>query len=181
MSEDKQKISKFLSYVLRHRPDEIGLSLDISGWASVSELIEKSKSASVDLTEELIRELVRSSDKQRFALSEDGTKIRANQGHSINVDLALKPQLPPEILFHGTASRFLDSIRTDGLKPLSRQHVHLSFDEATAIKVGQRHGKPVVLKIKAGEMHRAGREFFLSENGVWLTERVEATFLEFPV
>ena len=168
MGDKNQKISKFLSYVLRHRPDEIGLVLDANGWALVSDLIERSKTASVVLTEDIIREIVRSSDKQRFALSPDATKIRANQGHSIEVDLALEPKQPPEILFHGTATRFLDDIRRDGLRAMSRQHVHLSPDEVTATKVGQRHGKPVVLRIKAGEMWRAGQTFLLSANGVWL-------------
>lgn len=181
MSDRHEKTSKFLSFVLRHRPDEIGLTLDPHGWASVSDLIEKARAAKVSLTEELIREIVRTNDKQRFALSNDGTKIRASQGHSIKVELALAPQQPPEFLFHGTATRFLDSIRRDGLKPMSRQHVHLSPDEATATKVGQRHGKPVILKVKAGEMWRAGREFFLSENGAWLTEKVEMMYLEIPL
>jgi putative RNA 2'-phosphotransferase len=159
---------------------EIGLTLDPNGWASVAELIDKAKTAKVSLSEELIREVVRSNDKQRFALSDDGTKIRPNQGHSVQVELALTPQQPPEFLFHGTATRFLDSIRRDGLKPMSRQHVHLSPDEVTATKVGQRHGKPVILKIKAGEMWRAGREFLLSENGVWLTEKVDVMYLDIP-
>ena len=179
MSKPDNKTSKFLSYVLRHRPDEIGLTLDANGWALISELIERSELAKVCLTEELIRQIVRESDKQRFALSEDGTRIRANQGHSIEVDLALQPRQPPEILFHGTATRFLDAIRREGLKPMSRQHVHLSPDEPTAINVGQRHGKPVILRIKSGEMWRAGRVFFLSANGVRLTEHVEPAFLEF--
>ena len=143
-------------------------------------LIDKARAANVSLSEELIGEIVRTNDKQRFALSTDGTKIRANQGHSIQIELALAPQQPPEFLFHGTATRFLDSIRRDGLKPMTRQHVHLSLDQATATKVAQRHGKPVILKVKAGEMWRAGREFFLSENGVWLTERVEMMYLEIP-
>jgi putative RNA 2'-phosphotransferase len=176
---DSQKLSKFLSYVLRHRPDEIGLALDANGWALLSELIEQSRNASIDLTEETIREIVRSSDKQRFAISKDGTKIRASQGHSIDIDLALEAKEPPEILFHGTATRFLDSIRAEGLKPIGRQNVHLSFDEETAVKVGQRHGKPAVLRIRAGEMCRAGKIFYLSANGVWLTETVAADFIEF--
>jgi putative RNA 2'-phosphotransferase len=180
-TNDIKKVSEFLSYVLRHRPDEIGLTLDANGWASVSDLIKRSKADSVALTEESIREIVRCSDKQPFALSDDGAMIRANQGHSVEVDLALNPQQPPEILFHGTATRFLDLIRHDGLKPMRRQHVHLSFDEGTATQVGQRHGMPVVLRIKAGEMWRAGTTFYLSANGVWLTERVVASFLEFPL
>jgi putative RNA 2'-phosphotransferase len=181
MKSDHQKISKFLSYVLRHRPDEIGLTLDANGWALITDLIERSQTASMALTEDLIREIVRSSDKQRFALSDDGTKIRANQGHSIEVDLALERRQPPELLFHGTTTRFLDEIRQEGLRPMKRQHVHLSPDEVTAMKVGQRHGKPVVLTIKAGEMWRAGIAFFLSANGVWLTERVEPRFVVLPL
>lgn len=180
MSDRYEKTSKFLSYVLRHRPDEIGLSLDAQGWASVTELIEKAGAANVTLTPELIGEIVRTSDKQRFALSPDRTKIRANQGHSINVELALEPRQPSEFLYHGTATRFLDSIRREGLKPMARQHVHLSADEATATKVDQRRGKPIILKVRAGEMWRTGKKFFLSDNGVWLTERVEVAHLEFP-
>jgi len=181
MSTKDQKTSKFLSYVLRHRPDEIGLTLDANGWALVSELIEKSKAASIDLNPEMLREIVRSSDKQRFALSEDGARIRANQGHSVQVDLALEPRQPPAMLYHGTATRFLDAIRKEGLKPMSRQHVHLSPDEATATKVGKRHGKPVVLRIRAEAMWQKGRLFYLSDNGVWLVDKVEVGFIEFGV
>ena len=179
---NQQTVSKFLSYVLRHRPDEIGLTLDVNGWASVAELIERAKTAAppVMLTENLIREVVRANDKQRFTLSEDGTRIRANQGHSVEVDLALQPVQPPETLFHGTATRFLDAIRQDGLKPMGRRHVHLSPDEVTATKVGQRHGKPVILRVSAGEMWRAGQAFYLSANGVWLTDRVEPRFVSVP-
>jgi putative RNA 2'-phosphotransferase len=180
MSKSDSKTSKFLSYVLRHRPDEIGLTLDANGWALVSDLIDRSKSASVPLTVDSIREIVRSSDKQRFALSDDGTKIRANQGHSVDVNLALEPKQPPEFLYHGTATRFLDAIRREGLKPMSRQHVHLSPDEVTATKVGQRHGKAVVLRVRSGEMCKAGRIFWLSANGVWLTEQVDVAFLDLP-
>ena len=179
MSDD-EKTSKFLSYVLRHRPDEIGLVLDENGWASVSDLIDRAKSAGVVLTQERLRDIVRSNDKQRFALSDDETRIRASQGHSIKVDLALVPKQPPEILFHGTATRFVDAIKREGLKPMSRQHVHLSPDEPSAVKVGQRHGKPVIFKVQAGQMWHAGQKFFLSENGVWLTDRVEPRFLELP-
>lgn len=180
MSVDHKKISKFLSYVLRHRPDEIGLALDTNGWAAIDDLIARAESsASVTLTPELLQEVVRTNDKQRFAISDDGTRIRASQGHSVEVDLALAPTQPPEVLFHGTATRFLDAIRRDGLKPMNRQHVHLSADDATATTVGQRHGKPVVLRVRAGDMWRGGRAFFISANGVWLTDRVEPTFLAF--
>jgi putative RNA 2'-phosphotransferase len=175
-----EKVSKFLSYVLRHCPDDIGLTLDSKGWASIADLIERSKTASIQLSEDIIREVIRSSDKQRFSLSDDGKRIRANQGHSVNVDLGLEPKQPPEILFHGTTTRFLDMIRSEGLKPMSRQHVHLSPDEITAKAVGQRHGKVVIIRVRSGEMWRSGIRFYLSANGVWLTERVAAGFLELP-
>ncbi len=178
MSDADKKISKFLSYVLRHRPEEIGLTLDPNGWAAVAELIEKSKSASIVLTEAKLDEIVASSDKQRFVLSSDGTRIRANQGHSIAVDLALDARQPPEFLFHGTATRFLEAIRGDGLRSMSRQHVHLSADEATARKVGERHGKVIVLKVKARDMWRANFAFFCSANGVWLTEHIAPEYLD---
>ena len=181
MSRNEEKISKFLSYVLRHRPDSIGLVLDANGWAQVSDLIARAPSASIELTETALKEVVSSNAKQRFAFNDDFTKIRANQGHSIEIDLAIESKQPPEFLYHGTATRFLYSIRQQGLIKISRQHVHLSPDEATAITVGQRHGKPVVLRILAGEMHRAGKIFFLSNNGVWLTDAVEQDFIEFPI
>ncbi len=179
-AEHHKKISKFLSYVLRHRPDEIGLTLDDNGWADIDDLIERARTTSVGLTHELLYEIVRSNDKQRFAINDDGKRIRASQGHSVEVDLALEPKQPPEVLFHGTATRFIDAIRQEGLRPMSRQHVHLSPDEETATKVGQRHGKPVVLRIRSGDMSRASRIFFLSANGVWLTDLVEPRFVEFP-
>lgn len=127
-----------------------------------------------------LERIVAKSDKQRFAFSPDGTRIRANQGHSIQVELGLAPQAPPEVLYHGTASRFLDSIRREGLRPGQRTHMHLSKDEATAYKVGQRHGKSAVLLIAAGRMLRDGYEFLCSENGVWLTKAVPADYIEFP-
>lgn len=171
MSRDTQKTSKFLSYILRHKPESIGLKLDMEGWASIDEILEKSDEG---LSRDLIVEVVTTSDKKRFSLSADGNRIRANQGHSVRVDLGLQPVEPPEILFHGTAKRFVAAILDEGLKPGKRQHVHLSGDEETAIKVGQRHGKPVILTIPALAMHRAGHVFFLSDNGVWLTDKVPA-------
>ena len=180
MSRDMIKISKFLSYVLRHRPDEIGLTLDANGWASVAELIECSQKTSMPLDEQCIQQAVAESDKKRFALSEDGTRIRANQGHSVEVDLALEAREPPEILFHGTATRFSDEIARSGLKAMSRQHVHLSPDENTALSIGKRHGKPIILRIRAGEMWKAGMKFYLSDNGVWLTDAVPRAFIDFP-
>jgi putative RNA 2'-phosphotransferase len=180
MSRDHEKTSKFLSYVLRHKPDAIGLALDSNGWASVQELIEKANATGENLSEPLIHDIVRTNEKKRFALSEDGSKIRASQGHSIHIELGLEPKQPPELLYHGTASRFLDVIRSEGLKSMDRQHVHLSIDEITATKVGQRHGKPVILVVNAGDMWRAGQQFFLSENGVWLTDKVDVRYLTFP-
>ena len=180
MTEDLVKASKFLSLVLRHKPEQIGLTLDREGWADVDELIERARTHGMLLTRETIAEVVRTSDKQRFALDEKGERIRANQGHSVEVDLGLEPIAPPAVLFHGTAIGSVASIRKKGLHAAQRQHVHLSPDEATAIRVGQRHGRPVVLRIDAAAMHGAGLAFFRSTNGVWLTDSVPTEFIEFP-
>jgi len=171
-------LSKFVSLVLRHEPQRVGLALDSQGWASVEELLAAASRHGTPLTRDKLMRIVAENEKQRFAFSDDGQRIRARQGHSVDVDLALAPQVPPEILFHGTATRFLESIRATGLESRSRQHVHLSRDEATAVQVGQRHGKPVVLKVLAGQMHAAGHEFYLSENNVWLTAQVPPEFLD---
>jgi putative RNA 2'-phosphotransferase len=173
--------SKFLSLVLRHQPETIGLVLDGSGWADVEELLQRAAEHGRPLTRELLEQIVAENDKQRFILSDDGQRIRGNQGHSVKIDLALTPVEPPATLYHGTATRFIDSIRATGLHSGSRQHVHLSADEVTATKVGQRHGKPVILLIHAAAMHAAGHAFYLSANGVWLTDRVPAEFIDFPV
>jgi putative RNA 2'-phosphotransferase len=172
------ELSKFLSYVLRHAPDSIGLAVDSGGWCEVSELIAKSAAAGRTFDEAQLLSLVAASDKQRFTLSEDGRRIRAAQGHSIAVDLGLIPVEPPHLLFHGTATRFLDAIRDEGLLPGSRQKVHLSGDEATAVAVGRRHGKPVVLHVRAGEMWVAGHAFWRADNGVWLVDAVPPHFLD---
>lgn len=179
VSEKHTKISKFLSYILRHKPEAIGMTLDEEGWADIDVLIDKANSSDqrLRLTRSLIQTVVSTSDKKRFTLSEDGQKIRAAQGHSIDVDLSLKPVEPPQLLYHGTATRFLDSILKEGLKPQQRQHVHLSKDIATATDVGQRYGKTVVLTIKARLMHEKGFQFYLAENGVWLTESVPIDFI----
>lgn len=179
MTKDLLKTSKFMSLVLRHKPEEIGLALDQQGWANIDELIEKAGRHGMALTRELIAEVVATSDKQRFALDADGQRIRANQGHSIEVDLGLAPSEPPPVLFHGTAETSVAAIRAEGLKAGQRQHVHLSPDEDTAIKVGKRHGRPVVLRIAAGRMRESGHVFFLSTNGVWLTEAVPVQFIAF--
>jgi putative RNA 2'-phosphotransferase len=174
MSNDLKQKSKFLSLVLRHDPGSVGLVLDPHGWARVSDLIAVSP---LLLTRAMIHEIVKSSDKQRFALSDDGERIRANQGHSLPVDLELQPVTPPAMLYHGTATRFLKLILAEGLSRRSRQHVHLSLDIDTAINVGRRHGQVVVLKVDSAAMTSAGHAFFISENGVWLTDAVPAQFL----
>lgn len=180
MSKDLVKTSKFLSLVLRHQPETIGLTLDPQGWADVAELIRLANASGHSLTRETLDRVVAESDKKRFAFDESCQKIRASQGHSVEVDLQLTPLVPPERLFHGTATRFLDSIRAKGLIPGSRQQVHLSADEATSLQVGQRHGKPVVLVVLSGAMHAAGHSFYRSANGVWLTDHVPTEFLEIP-
>lgn len=171
------KHSRFLSLVLRHHPETIGLSLDEQGWVEVTDLLAKMNAAGRKIDRAELEQVLATNDKQRFAFSEDGLRIRASQGHSIAVDLALKPEVPPKELFHGTADRNLESIQTRGVLSGQRQQVHLSCDHETAIKVGSRHGKPIVLSINAEAMHEAGHEFFLSENGVWLTDRVPPEFV----
>ena len=173
----KKKTSKFLSYVLRHHPELIGLHLDENGWANVAELIEKSTNDSQGFTFEELDEIVQTNDKKRFIFNDDKSKIRANQGHSIAIDLALKPQQPPEFLFHGTAQANVNSILEKGIEKRNRQHVHLSQDKETATKVGMRHGKPVILTIKTKEMFADGIQFYLSENNVWLTDFVDAKYI----
>lgn len=180
MSKKDISQSKFLSLVLRHKPETIGVTLDAEGWIDVQALLEAMGRHGHALTRPDLERLVRESDKQRFALSEDGTRIRANQGHSVEVDLGLTPQTPPEKLYHGTVDRFLDSIRATGLEKRQRHHVHLSADIATASKVGERRGKPVLLEISSGHMHREGHRFFLSENGVWLVDHVPTQFILMP-
>jgi putative RNA 2'-phosphotransferase len=171
--------SKFLSLVLRHNPESIGLTLDPQGWASVDMLISLAGASGTELTTDIIREVVATSDKQRFALSSDGLRIRANQGHSVPVELNLPAIAPPEILFHGTTPKFVPSIEREGLLPGLRNHVHLSSDNETAVRVGSRHGKPIVLQVRAQVMFSAGFVFFRSENGVWLTTNVPPEFIRF--
>jgi putative RNA 2'-phosphotransferase len=172
------EISKFLSFVLRHQPEAIGLSLDREGWVDIVSLLASATAAGKHFDHATLQAVVESSDKKRFSISEDGLRIRAAQGHSTKtVSLDHVERVPPETLFHGTATRFLASIRAEGLLPGSRHHAHLSADAVTATAVGQRHGKPVVLKIDALRMHGQGFKFFVSDNAVWLTERVPASFL----
>ena len=180
MPKKLETTSKFLSLILRHQPQTIGLTLDAEGWADLGELIRLANAHGTALSGELVAEVVASSDKQRFALSDDNARIRANQGHSVKVDLGLAPQVPPQQLYHGTATRFVDSIREGGLTPAARQHVHLSATLDTAVAVGSRHGKSVVLTVQSGAMHSDGVAFYLSENGVWLTDAVPARYISFP-
>lgn len=175
-----ERCSKFLSLILRHEPHKIGLVLDGNGWADVDRLLQQAAAHGVAISRALLQTIVSSSDKQRFALSDDGQRIRANQGHSIaSVDLDLGPSAPPRLLYHGTASRFIDPIRASGLIPGSRNHVHLSADLATASKVGSRHGKLVLLTVRAGDMAENGHAFYVSQNGVWLTAAVPVAYLIF--
>lgn len=180
MSKKRDSLSKFLSLILRHQPATIGLTLDAQGWASIADLIALANAHGTPLTESLLHEIVVTNDKQRFAVSEDGSRIRANQGHSLAVDLNLQAQTPPEILFHGTSTRFIASIRQQGLVAGSRQYVHLSSNKETAVSVGTRYGVPVLLEVAALAMQQAGHTFFLSENGVWLTAAVPVSYLHFP-
>ncbi|MDX2092532.1 MAG: RNA 2'-phosphotransferase [Kofleriaceae bacterium] len=172
------RISKFLSLVLRHDPARIGITLDDAGWTDVDALLAAMAKHRHSISREKLVEIVTTSEKQRFALSPDGTRIRANQGHSVEVDLELAPTTPPARLYHGTVDAFLASIRAQGLVRGARHHVHMSADVETATKVGARRGTPVVLVIRADEMAAAGHTFFRSENGVWLTETVPPQFLE---
>ncbi|SDD57366.1 RNA 2'-phosphotransferase [Pedobacter soli] len=172
-------ISKFLSFVLRHSPETIGLSLDENGWANVDELLQKSSRDGKILTIEMLTHVVESNDKKRFAFNNDKTKIRASQGHSIEIELNLMAVTPPEQLYHGTVAKYLEGIKKEGLLKMSRQHVHLSKDKETAVKVGSRRGLAQILTVNAGEMHRDGFQFFLSDNGVWLTDSVPENYIAF--
>jgi putative RNA 2'-phosphotransferase len=174
------KTSKFLSLILRHEPERAGLKLGEAGWVGVDELLQAVNSHGVTLTLDQLKHIVATSDKKRFAFSDDGQRIRASQGHSIEVDLQYPPQTPPEILYHGTATRFLDSIRQHGLQKMERHDVHLSAETKVTVQVGGRHGRPALLTIRAGDMHRAGFAFRCSANGVWLVNHVPPQFIQFP-
>ena len=169
-------ISKYMSLILRHKPEVIGISLDEHGWANVEELIA-GIAKNHDFNMELLEEIVRSDEKQRYSFNEDKTLIRANQGHSVPVDVELEEQVPPDILWHGTGEKYVSAIDTEGLIPKSRLYVHLSKDEGTATKVGSRHGKPVVYHVLAKKMYDDGYRFFISVNGVWLTKTVPVKYL----
>jgi putative RNA 2'-phosphotransferase len=169
--------SKLLSYVLRHRPDSVGLQLDANGWADVDVLLQRLAEHGKPVGRDLLERVVADNDKQRFAFDPTRTRIRASQGHSIHVDLDLKPAQPPDVLYHGTASRFLKSILASGLRTGNRQHVHLSGDVDTARRVGARHGFPVILRVDTARMRADGAVFYRSDNGVWLTGPVAPRYL----
>lgn len=171
------KTSKFLSFVLRHEPEAIGLTLDPAGWVDVDELLAAMVRHGRGITRATLEEVVATNDKKRFSLSDDGRRIRASQGHSIEVELGYEPAEPPEVLFHGTCERFVDAIQRDGLLRMQRHHVHLTDQVATAVKVGERRGKAVIFTVAAKRMREEGFEFFRSANGVWLTEHVPTKFL----
>jgi putative RNA 2'-phosphotransferase len=179
MKERHVRVSKFLSLVLRHEPERVGVTLDLEGWVPVSRLLEALGAHGLRLTPEELREVVHTNDKQRFSFSPDGLSIRASQGHSVEVELGYEPSEPPPTLYHGTAERFLPSIRRQGLVRGRRHHVHLSEQGATAVAVGRRYGRPVILSIASGAMHADGHLFFRSANGVWLTEQVPARYITF--
>jgi len=180
MKDQLTELSRFLSYVLRHKPQAIELDMSEDGWVSVAELIRNANRHGKPITAEILENIVSQDEKQRYSFNADKTKIRANQGHSIVIDLKLNPVAPPEFLYHGTARRNCDSIRENGLLKQQRHHVHLSRDQQTARLVGARYGKPVVLTVLSGEMAREGFVFYRSVNDVWLTDAVPPRFIRFP-
>ncbi|MEU3895982.1 RNA 2'-phosphotransferase [Streptomyces sp. NPDC045251] len=172
------KVSKFLSKHLRHQPERLGLTLDEAGWVDIDTLIAAAAAHGFHFTRDELDRVVAGNDKRRFAV--EGTRIRASQGHSVEVDLGLPPATPPPYLYHGTVARHLDAIRAEGLRPMNRHDVHLSPDRETATRVGARRGRPVVLSVDAAAMHREGHVFHVSANGVWLTKAVPPRYLRFP-
>ena len=170
--------SKFLSLILRHKPETIGLTLDQHGWAIIPDLIEKAKAKNINYTLEIIEEIVAQNNKKRFTFNEDKTKIRANQGHSIDVDMQFIPIEPPEILYHGTSIKNVDSIKESGIEKRNRQYVHLIAELDTAHNVGSRHGKPIILEINSREMYEDDIEFYLSKNKVWLTHYIDPKYIK---
>lgn len=172
-----EKLSKFISLILRHKPEEIGITLDDFGWAKVEDLINGINNSGRKIDMEILEEIVRTDNKQRYSFNEDKTKIRANQGHSVPVNIKFRELEPPNTLYHGTATKAIEGIKQQGIKSMSRLYVHLSKDFETAKQVGERHGKCVVLIINAERMYKDGIKFYLSENGVWLTEYVDPKYI----
>ena len=178
--QELTSLSKYLSLILRHRPEVANIQLDENGWTSVAELLNQLKAKRKAIDKSTLEAIVENDNKQRYAFSEDGLYIRANQGHSVKIDLGYEAMTPPDILYHGTADKFISNIRKEGLKKRTRHHVHLSAELSTAKSVGSRHGTLVVLIIKTKEMHQAGYDFFQSDNGVWLTDNIPPAFIDFP-
>lgn len=176
-TNNHKRISKFLSLVLRHKPEKIGITLDEAGWTPVADLLTQLNKSGLTIDFEILEEVVANNPKKRFSFNESSELIRANQGHSVQVDLGYEPQLPPTILYHGTTIRFQEAILAGGLKKMSRHHVHLSDQLETATAVGKRHGKLMMLEVLAGQMYKDGYPFFKSQNGVWLTDHVPAKYL----
>ncbi|MFE7411058.1 RNA 2'-phosphotransferase [Streptomyces laurentii] len=179
MNDEKRivRVSKYLSKHLRHQPERIGLTLDAHGWTEIDALLRAAADHGFRITRAELDHVVAANDKKRFTI--EGTRIRAAQGHTVPVDLDLPPAEPPAYLYHGTVAARLPAIRTEGLRPMARHHVHLSPDRETATRVGARRGRPVVLAVDAGAMHRAGHVFHVSANGVWLTATVPPPFIRF--
>lgn len=174
----KDRLSVFISLILRHKPETIGIKLDDYGYADVNELIEKINNTGRNINIEILEQIVKEDNKQRYSFNDDRSKIRANQGHSINVNVELRELEPPKYLYHGTATRFLDNIKNEGIIKQSRLYAHLSRDIDIAVKVGKRHGTPVILKINTGKMYENGYKFYLSENNVWLCEYIPFKYVE---
>jgi len=175
-SKEDVKLGRFLSLVLRHEPEAAGITLDEHGWADVSALLDGVRATGRQIDRDTLERIVRENAKQRYSFNADHSKIRANQGHSVSVDVELREATPPRFLYHGTATRFLPAIRQDGIRKMERQYVHLSAEPQVAKEVGRRHGRPAVLTIDAESMHRDGVTFYLSENGVWLCDYVSPQY-----
>ena len=171
-------LSRYMSLILRHKPEVIGITLDEHGWASVNDLICGIEKNNPGFNMDILEQIVRIDSKQRYSFNDDKSLIRANQGHSVNVDVELKEKEPPEYLYHGTGEKYVKSINQDGLIPKSRLYVHLSKDIKTAENVGKRHGKEIIYRINSGRMYRNGYKFYLSENGIWLTKEAPVKYLE---
>lgn len=178
MDDKRQvRISKFMSLVLRHEPRKANLTLEPGGWVLIDGLLSGAAAAGLCFTRAELEAVVAACEKQRFAIDDTGTRIRANQGHSAEVELDFQPAEPPAELFHGTADRFLSVILREGLLRMARHHVHLSPDADTARKVGSRHGRPVILAVDAAKMRGDGHAFYCSANGMWLVEHVPPRYL----
>lgn len=177
-SKNDIQLGKFISLILRHKPEVINLSLDLNGWANVDELLDGINKSGKSINMEKLEKIVEHNNKKRYIFNDDKTKIRANQGHSIKVDVELKQKIPPQFLYHGTAVKNLVGIKKYGIQKQNRLHVHLSSDVDTAYKVGSRHGKPCILKVNSAQMHNDGYIFYLSNNNVWLCEMVNEKYFE---